>query len=259
MKKGCFKTALFLGLFTIIFLNFNASAHQNIISTVGIAKAKDGNNIYQLNIGANKPLQYKKIVKNGNSIYFDIKNSSVSPDLEIAYNDTNNVDNVIVKQMRGDKVRIYILGQNAQNTDIIFKNNQNKNPASLKEPNSYEQTGTSEEKQHNWIFFALGMITSLVFIMASIIKILSSRIKQDIIPTVDFNNEKIKQQALYQPFKNKNPYIDKEISKNFKTYRKTKILQNSKMSNPYMQNDSLKKNSLKQKVENIKFISLKNL
>lgn len=97
-------------------------AEENVISSVVISKAKDNANGYELNIDSTQAVQYKSHIDSDGNVYFDLKNSVLAADMGTIYDDVSNIDNVSVKQMNGNKVRIYVNGRNARNTDLIFVN-----------------------------------------------------------------------------------------------------------------------------------------
>ena len=54
--------------------------------------------------------------------YIADENSVLADSASTYYDDVMNIDNVVVKQMDKSKVRIYVEGKNAKNTELIFVN-----------------------------------------------------------------------------------------------------------------------------------------
>lgn len=99
-----------------------ALAQDNVISNVVISNSKEIKNGFELNIDSTLTVPYKVVQESDNSIYFDLKNSVLSDDVSTYYDDVTNIDNVVVKQLDKSKVRIYVEGKNAKNTELIFVN-----------------------------------------------------------------------------------------------------------------------------------------
>lgn len=97
-------------------------ADENFISNVVISNSREIPNSYELNIDSTLTVPYKVVQESDNSIYFDLKNSVLSENVSTYYDDVANIDNVVVKQMDKSKVRIYVEGKNAKNTELIFVN-----------------------------------------------------------------------------------------------------------------------------------------
>ena len=114
------KSLIFIAvLFTIALPSF---AIENIISSVVISKAKDSTSAYELSIDSTQQVQYKSYIDSDGNIYFDLKNSTLAPNMGTIYDDVSEIDNVVVKQMPKNKVRIYVNGKDAKKTELIFVN-----------------------------------------------------------------------------------------------------------------------------------------
>ncbi len=111
-------------LLTVIFAltTLSCFASENIISSVTISNSKEKANAYELSVDSTKITNYKSKVDENGNIYFDLKNSTLAPEIGTVYDDVVNIDNVIVKQLDKNKVRIYVEGKNARNTELIFVN-----------------------------------------------------------------------------------------------------------------------------------------
>ena len=121
--KNCLKLS---GIIAFLLLSTLSEASQNIISSVIISNAKD-KNAYELNIDSSSISKYKTHIDKTGNVYFDIKNASLEKNTGTIYTDVTDIDNVTVKQINKNKVRIYVEGKNAKNTQIVFLNSGNKN------------------------------------------------------------------------------------------------------------------------------------
>ena len=97
-------------------------AQENVISSVVISKSKDGLNKYELNIDSTQQVQYKSHIDSDGNVFFDLKNSVLAPNMGTIYDDVSEIDNVTVKQLDKNKVRIYVNGKDARDTELIFIN-----------------------------------------------------------------------------------------------------------------------------------------
>ncbi len=108
--------------FVIALIATPALADENVISSVVISKAKDNPNAYELSIDSTQQVPYKNHIDEDGNVYFDLKNSILAKNLGTIYNDVSNIDNVTVKQLDKNKVRIYVNGKDAKNTELVFVN-----------------------------------------------------------------------------------------------------------------------------------------
>ncbi len=116
------KTGLLTTLILFCTTYLPALAQENIISSVVISKSKEKPNAYELNIDSTETVDYKANIDEEGDIYFDLKNSTVAEDAGTIYDDVSNIDNVVIKQLNNNKVRIYVKGKNARNTELVFVN-----------------------------------------------------------------------------------------------------------------------------------------
>ena len=122
MNISSFKFKRFFIVIALIFATLPVFAIENVISSVIISKAKDGLNKYELNIDSTHQVQYKSHIDSDGNVYFDLKNSTLASNMGTIYDDVSEIDNVTVKQLSGNKVRIYINGKDARDTELIFIN-----------------------------------------------------------------------------------------------------------------------------------------
>jgi len=230
MKKNSFKfKRLFVALTLVISTIAPVFADENVISSVIISKSKDKLNSYELNIDSTYQVQYKSHIDDNNNVYFDLKDSSLAPDMGTIYDDVENIDNVTVKQLDKNKVRIYVNGENARNTELIFVN-------SLFEPakdsskkivinrpiNEYKSTSLHNDLEYvddsqEWDDNSFNIehfssivlnelkegpagkvliLLSLFAILAILVKSLSSKLAQDKEPLIGLNNSKYLNQNM---------------------------------------------------------------
>ena len=122
MRISSLKIKEFFVALTMILIATPALADENIISSVIISKSKDNSNSYELSIDSTQQVPYRSHIDNDGNVYFDLKNSTLAKNLGTIYNDVSNIDNVTVKQLDKNKVRIYVNGKDAKNTELVFVN-----------------------------------------------------------------------------------------------------------------------------------------
>lgn len=123
MRLDSFKIKKCFIAFTLFFaLTSAVFASTNVISSVTIAKARHGLGGYELNIDSTQAVQYRSHIDSDGNVYFDLKNSTLADSLGTIYDDVANIDNVSVKQMDNNKVRIYVNGKDARDTELVFLN-----------------------------------------------------------------------------------------------------------------------------------------
>jgi len=211
-KKVFLVLVIMLGLASVCF------ASENRISSVAISKSKDIINGYELTIDSTGSATYKTKVVNDNNIIFELKNSVLEEDAGTFYNDVNDIDSVTVKQSAPNRVRIYIQGQNVQNTELIFVNslfeadNQKAKKITLSQPiNRYQPTNnlaevdTSQEWNDNSFNMSqliatvmdglkqgntglILIILATIVLGAFIIKSIARKYEQDSEPLIGLNN-----------------------------------------------------------------------
>lgn len=242
LKRNIGKTFGSLILLSSLMFSLTAFAQENVISSVTISKAHDRNDGYELNVDSTDLVSYKS-VDYENGIYFDLKNSKLSEDIGTIYDDVTDIENVTVKQISKNKVRIYVQGQNAQNTDLIFsgidKQMPSKNQIVLNRPMQeykqiHQQDIDDEDFQDfddmsfnlvhllnvlkNGNFGIVLIILTVLALFAWIIKALAIKIGQDEEPLIGLNKPKTSdiklnlteaQQLYYTPRTNPNAFKPK--------------------------------------------------
>lgn len=119
MRKSSFNLLVIIALF---FSAIPCFAAQNIISSVIISQSKERPDGYELNIDSTKSSIYKTYKEDDGSVYFDLKNSTLDSNARTVYDDAQDIESVVVRQMDKNKVRIYVKGRYARNTEVVFLN-----------------------------------------------------------------------------------------------------------------------------------------
>ncbi len=151
MRKSSFNLLVILALF---FGSMPCFAAQNIISSVIISQSKERPDGYELSIDSTKSSAFKTYRENDESIYFDLKNAMLDQNAGTVYDDAQNVESVAVKQMDKNKVRIYVKGKYAKNTEIVFLNAMLESSASSKKVvinrprNEYQPTTARDDLEN---------------------------------------------------------------------------------------------------------------
>ena len=122
MNKSLNCLKLFLLTVLMMFIAMPAFASTNVISSVIISKAKNKPLGYELNIDSSEIVQYRVDIEDSENIYFDLKNSTLAKNLSTIYDDVSSIENVVVKQVSKNRVRIHVKGQDVDETELIFVN-----------------------------------------------------------------------------------------------------------------------------------------
>ncbi len=221
MKKNSLKINFLTTLVLSIIFCTPSFAQENIISSVIISKSKTNPQKYELNIDSSQAVHYKTRIERDDSIYFDLKNSILADNSGTIYDDVNDIDNVIVKQLDKNKVRIYVEGKNARNTELVFTNSEieeiNQTPEKkviINRPiNQYQPTNNDLDNEdiQDWndnsfnlahlgstIFSNLKesnigiilIILSAIAAFAILVKSLATKLSQESEPLIGLNNQK---------------------------------------------------------------------
>ena len=199
-------------------------AEENVISQVIISKSKDKNHNYELSIDSTQMVQYKSHIDSDGNVYFDLRNSILAQDMGTIYDDVIDIDNVTVKQIDKNHVRIYVNGKNAKNTDLVFINSifEPKKDASKKiiinrpiseyKSTNYESDLEYEQNAQEWDDNSFNLehlgtnllielkngpsgkiliVFLLLTILAVLSKTLTSEVKQEQEPLIGLNNSKL--------------------------------------------------------------------
>lgn len=211
--------------FAIFFATLAPSlASENVISSVMITKARHGLGGYELNIDSTEQVQYKSHIDSDGNVYFDLKNSTLAAGLGTIYDDVANIDNVSVKQLDKNKVRIYVNGKDAKNTELVFVNSLfdtskesakkvviNRPISEYKSTTYYNTDLEAQEDVQEWDDNSFNfshltttvlselrngpsgkvlIILTLFALLSVIVKALATRLTQDREPLIGLNNSK---------------------------------------------------------------------
>ena len=75
---------------------------------------------YKIILKADKDVPVEKYVTSDNKIVIDLKNTRSAEFVNTIYNNTPEIDNVIVQAVAGDKVRVFIQGLNIASSKVIL-------------------------------------------------------------------------------------------------------------------------------------------
>ena len=272
------KTGLLTTLILFCTTYLPALAQENIISSVVISKSKEKPNAYELSIDSTEAVDYKANIDEEGDIYFDLKNSTVAEDAGTIYDDVSNIDNVVIKQLNNNKVRIYVKGKNARNTELVFVNSlfdtskETSKKVIINRPiNEYQPTNhlndLDDEEIQDWndnSFNFAHLLTELlsslkkgstgivlIFLTllglgAIIIKNLALKISQDKEPLIGLNTTKINNNDLrsvsnrMEALKNAQDELNKAHQK-YQSYLQNKYKDNYKEKAKPVNIDAIKK------------------
>ncbi len=179
MKKSSLKLNVFssfiFGILLFFMTTISAFAESNIVSSVMIANSGDDADSYELEIDSTQNASYKTKMLEDGGIIFELRNSILSKNPSTFYDDVEGIESVVVKQYGKNTVRIFIQGENAQNTQLVYVNSifeQNKNqksviingPISRYQPTNHNDLDIEGENQDwNDNSFNLSHLLSAIF------------------------------------------------------------------------------------------------
>ena len=272
------KTGLLTTLILFCTTYLPVLAQENIISSVVISKSKEKPNAYELSIDSTEAVDYKANIDEEGDIYFDLKNSTVAEDAGTIYDDVSNIDNVVIKQLNNNKVRIYVKGKNARNTELVFVNSlfdtskETSKKVIINRPiNEYQPTNhlndLDDEEIQDWNDNSFNFAHLLVELLSSlkkgstgivlifltllglgaiIIKNLALKISQDKEPLIGLNTAKINNNDLrsvsnrMEALKNAQDELNKAHQK-YQSYLQNKYKDNYKEKAKPVNIDAIKK------------------
>ncbi len=273
------KTFSIISFIALFFCAINsAHAEQNIISSVVISKAKDNSDAYELNIDSTQQVSYKARIENDESIYFDLKNSTLASNIGTIYDDVSNIDNVVVKQLDRNKVRIYVEGKNAKNTELVFVNSLFdlskepgkkvviNRPISDYKPTHYSSDLENQEDIQAWddnSFNLSHLGTSileelkngsggivLIFLFLSIIiavvaKSIAKKLSQDTEPLIGLNSNYLNNNIEPKTKQNKTKYQEKENFNDINNRQKALLLAQQELNKAHQKYQNYIENKYK--------------
>ena len=232
-----FSSRIKLIFISICMLTPLALAQENVISSVSISNLKNTDG-YELSIDSSEVVNYKAKVTDENSIVFELKNSVLAQDAATYYDDVTGVDSVAVKQEGNNKVSIFVQGQNAQNTELVFENSaimssQANKKVVINHPiNQYQSTNHADlenidgfqdwdDNSFNLAHLSGNLLTSLkesssgivllfisiLIVIGTAIKLVSSKFNQENEPLIGLN----KSNSLTNDYNVPTRIVDKEL------------------------------------------------
>ena len=112
MKKILLSLTLLLTILTT-----SAFAFENILNAVVVEGTPSGNNLI---LRTDTATAIKKTILSDETLEVDIKNISASINMDTKYIDTNGINNVTIENIGNNEVKIFVQGENAEKTNIIF-------------------------------------------------------------------------------------------------------------------------------------------
>lgn len=105
-----------IGLMSVLCISFIIASFLNVNTINEINLDKDTDSKVVLSIVSDYAQKLKLVKENNNSVYYDIKNSKLNEELK-----TNYIGDIsVVTQQIGSKVRVYLKGENLENTEVAF-------------------------------------------------------------------------------------------------------------------------------------------
>lgn len=105
-------------LMTIMMLVTTAYASDNNLNAILLEGTESGYNII---LRTDKVAQVKKAIQSDGTLLIDIKNISSPVNIDTRYVNIKNVNNVVVENVGGNDVKIYIQAEGIEKSDIIFE------------------------------------------------------------------------------------------------------------------------------------------
>lgn len=111
-------------LFCLFLSPLAAFSSSNFIYSINVVPDKGTTNGIKLEIKSDYKADIKSKIDEMGREYFDIKDSSLKENFAVQYNNVNGVESVIAQQI-GNKVRIYVTGDNVEDVILNFNNVEN--------------------------------------------------------------------------------------------------------------------------------------
>lgn len=139
-----------------IFVGNSVFASENILQAIQVEGVKDGYNIV---LKSDNAAQLKKTVQSPNKIVLDLKGIRASKTINMIYNNTLNVDSVVVEPTGEDSLKIFVQANNIGNAEVYF--NTSKAPLGVLGENSPIDNILKTEK--NSLILILGLLLTILF------------------------------------------------------------------------------------------------
>ncbi len=116
---------LIISLLFCLFLSpLAAFSNNNFIYSINVARDENLSDNVKLEIKSDYKTDIKNKIDEMGREYFDIKDASLKENFAVQYNNANGVESVIAQQI-GNKVRIYVTGNDIQDVTLNFNNVEN--------------------------------------------------------------------------------------------------------------------------------------
>ena len=101
-----------------------AFSNNNFIYSINVTRDENLSDNVKLEIKSDYKTDIKNKIDEMGREYFDIKDASLKENFAVQYNNANGVESVIAQQI-GNKVRIYVTGNDIQDVTLNFNNVEN--------------------------------------------------------------------------------------------------------------------------------------
>ncbi len=108
-------------LFCLLLTPLAAFSNNNFIYSINVSPDDTLSNGVRLAVKSDFKTNIKNRIDEMGREYFDIKDASLKENFAVQYNNVNGVESVIAQQI-GNKVRIYVTGNDVDNVEILFNN-----------------------------------------------------------------------------------------------------------------------------------------
>ncbi len=116
---------LIISLLFCLFLSpLAAFSNNNFIYSINVTRDENLSDNVKLEIKSDYKTDIKNKIDEMGREYFDIKDASLKENFAVQYNNANGVESVIAQQI-GNKVRIYVTGNDIQDVTLNFNNVEN--------------------------------------------------------------------------------------------------------------------------------------
>lgn len=109
---------IFISLILLLtILSTSAFAFENILNAVVVEGTPNGNNLI---LRTDTAAVIKKSILSDGTLEVDIKNIAASMSMDTKYINPNGINNVTIENIGNNEVKIFVQGENADRTSIIF-------------------------------------------------------------------------------------------------------------------------------------------
>lgn len=109
---------IFISVFIIVLNTLCVNASENVLKGVNVQR---GANSYNILLKVKKPVTTKKNIISENRIILNLKDITISNNVDISYNGHKTIDNVIIEPCFNNGVNVMLQGDNIVYSDIQYK------------------------------------------------------------------------------------------------------------------------------------------